>query len=133
MSIYYRIVLTILDIKYIPASWLSIAISANKDIMKAYPFLLALCRNLISFCYRIYINPKCVTHQVIPCLWGLISFHSHILCQLLKNQKYVCFFICIRQLFPTIGLIISIDISTFQNSIVLSQRQRSQVKSLKLL
>ena len=93
MSMYYRIVLTILNIKNIPASWLSIAISANKDIMKAYPFLLALCRNLISFCYRTYINPKCVTHQVIPCLWGLISFHSHILCQLLRNRKCVGFFL----------------------------------------
>ena len=91
MSIYYRIVLTILDIKYIPASWLSIAISANKDIMKAYPFCLP-CVKIDIFRYRIYIDPKCLTPQVIPCLWGLISFHSYILCQLLKNLKYVGFF-----------------------------------------
>ena len=95
MSIYYRIVLTILDIKFISALCLSIAISANKDIMKAYPFCLP-CVKIDIFCYRIYIDPKCETHQVIPCLWGLISFHSHISCKLLENRKCVGFFICIR-------------------------------------
>ena len=74
MSIYYRIVLTILDIKYIPASWPSIAISANKDIMKANPFCLP-CVKIDIFRYIKFI----LTQNVWPLRSYLVSgvwFHS---------------------------------------------------------